>query len=53
MGKKRVMTVDELLAFVKEQRMSSFSSKENGFALAVQMPGVFRFTADDDRRECS
>jgi hypothetical protein len=50
MGKKRVMTVDDLLAFVKEQRMSSFSSKENGFTLAVQMPGVFRFTADDDRR---
>lgn len=48
MGKKRVMTVDELIEFVQKSKMYSFNSDEAGFELAVQMPGVFKFTSDSD-----
>lgn len=50
MSVKRVMTVDELLTFVKKHRMYSFDSNHNGFAIAVQMPGKFRFSADEDNQ---
>ncbi len=50
MSIKRVMIVDELLAFVKEHKMYSFDSKTCNFEIAVQMPGVFRFTVDNDRQ---
>ena len=53
MPKKRVMTVDELLAFVKKQRMYTFDSKDSGFELAVQMPGKFRFSNDSDSQGLS
>lgn len=48
MSTKRVMTIDELLKFVKQNKMYSFDSKDCGFELAVQMPGVFKFTKDSD-----
>jgi len=53
MGNKRVLTVDELLEFCKSNGMRSFDSSKDGFELAVQMPGVLKFSsdsADGDKR---
>lgn len=39
--KKKLLTLEDLAKFCREQKMFSFSSKENGYQLCVRIPATF------------
>ena len=49
---KKLLTIDDLVKFVRENNYSRFSSNESGYKLAVQVPATFEIddTKDDDHR---
>lgn len=40
--KKKLLTIEDLAKFCKEQRMFSFSAKETGYQLCVRIPATFK-----------
>ena len=40
--KKKLLTLEDLVKFCKEQKMFSFSAKDSGYQLCVQVPAVFK-----------
>ena len=52
MVKKKLLTIDDLVQFCKENNFVKFSSKESGYQLAVQVPTTFEIedTSDDNHR---
>lgn len=48
MGKKRLLTIDDLLAFCIEKNFTKFSSTESGYQLAVQIPATFEAEEETD-----
>jgi hypothetical protein len=52
MVKRKLMTIDDLVKFCREQNFTKFSSKESGYKLAVQVPTTFEIDedVDDDHR---
>ena len=52
MVKRKLMTIDDLVKFCREQNFTKFSSKESGYKLAVQVPTTFEIdeNVDDDHR---
>ena len=52
MAKRKLMTIDDLVKFCREQNFTKFSSKESGYKLAVQVPTTFEIdeNVDDDHR---
>ena len=38
---KKLLTLEDLVKFCKEQEFSNFSSKETGYQLSVQVPATF------------
>ena len=48
---KRILTVEDLVQFCKEQQFHHFNAKESGYKLSVQVPATFEATeTDDDHR---
>ena len=49
---KKLLTIDDLVLFCRENNFSKFSSKETGYKLAVQVPTTFEIdeNVDDDHR---
>ena len=45
---KKVLTMDELVKFCKEQKLLSFSSKQAGYPLAVKVPTTFEIEENTD-----
>lgn len=41
MKKKKLLTLEDLVKFCKEQKLYSFSSKESGYQLCVRVPSLF------------
>ena len=52
MAKRKLMTIEDLVRFCKEQNFTRFSSKESGYKLAVQVPTTFEIdeNVDEDHR---
>lgn len=52
MANRKLMTIDDLVKFCREQNFTKFSSKESGYKLAVQVPTTFEIdeNVDDDHR---
>ncbi len=52
MVKKRLLTIDDLVQFCRENNFARFSSKESGYKLAVQVPTTFEIenSTDDNHR---
>lgn len=52
MAKHKLMTIDDLVRFCREQNFTKFSSKELGYKLAVQIPTTFEIeeNVDEDHR---
>lgn len=52
MAKRKLMTIDDLVKFCREQNFTKFSSKESGYKLAVQVPTTFEIddNVDEDHR---
>ena len=48
MVKKKLLTLDDLVAFCKENHFAKFSSKESGYQLAVQVPTTFEVQENED-----
>lgn len=50
--KKKLLTVEDLFLFCKKNGLQTFSSKDTGYKLAVQMPATFEVqdNADDPHR---
>lgn len=46
--KKRILTLDDLVKFCKEQKLLTFSSKERGEPLCVSVPATFEKVKDAD-----
>lgn len=46
--KKRLLTVEDLFLFCKNNGLQTFSSKETGYQLAVQIPSTFEVQDDTD-----
>lgn len=40
--KKKLLTIEDLVKFCENQKLTSFSAKESGYQLAVQVPAVFK-----------
>ena len=40
--KKKLLTLEDLVKFCKEQKMFSFSAKDSGYQLCVQVPATFK-----------
>ena len=40
--KKKLLTIEDLVNFCESQQLTSFSSKENGYQLCVQVPATFK-----------
>lgn len=48
---KRILTVEDLVQFCREQQFHHFSAKETGYKLSIQVPATFESTeTDDDHR---
>lgn len=48
---KRILTVEDLVQFCRDQKFHRFDSKESGYKLSVQVPATFESTeTDDDHR---
>ena len=48
---KKLLTLDDLVQFCREQKFHKFSSVENGYKLSVQVPATFEEKeTDDDHR---
>ena len=52
MAKHKLMTIEDLVRFCREQNFTKFSSKETGYKLAVQVPTTFEIdeNVDEDHR---
>ena len=52
MVKKKLLTIDDLVAFCRLNDFTKFSAKESGYQLAVQVPTTFEVEdkSDDDHR---
>ena len=52
MAKRKLMTIEDLVRFCREQNFTKFSSKESGYKLAVQVPTTFEIdeNVDEDHR---
>ena len=52
MAKHKLMTIEDLVRFCREQNFTKFSSKESGYKLAVQVPTTFEIdeNVDEDHR---
>lgn len=48
MTKRKLMTIDDLVKFCREQNFTKFSSKESGYKLAVQVPTTFEIEENVD-----
>jgi len=48
MVKRKLMTIDDLVKFCREQNFTKFSSKESGYKLAVQVPTTFEIDENVD-----
>ena len=48
MAKRKLMTIEDLVKFCKEQNFTKFSSKESGYKLAVQVPTTFEIDENVD-----
>lgn len=48
MAKRKLMTIDDLVKFCREQNFTKFSSKESGYKLAVQVPTTFEIDENVD-----
>lgn len=48
MTKRKLMTIDDLVRFCREQNFTKFSSKESGYKLAVQVPTTFEIEENVD-----
>lgn len=46
--KKKLLTVEDLFLFCKQNGLQTFSSKETGYKLAVQMPATFEVQDNTD-----
>lgn len=46
--KKKLLTLEDLSKFCKEQKLFSFSSKENGYQLCVSVPATFEKQEDEN-----
>ena len=40
--KKKLLTVEDLVKFCENQQLTTFSSKESGYQLCVQVPAIFK-----------
>ena len=45
---KRILTIDDLIKFCKEQNFAKFSSSETGYQLAVKIPTTFEVESQDE-----
>ena len=43
---KKLLTLEDLANFCKEQNFSSFSSKDTGYQLSVQLPATFEVESE-------
>lgn len=48
MAKRKLMTIEDLVKFCREQNFTKFSSKESGYKLAVQVPTTFEIDENVD-----
>lgn len=48
MSKRKLMTIDDLVKFCREQNFTKFSSKETGYALSVQVPAQFEINKEQN-----
>lgn len=48
MAKRKLMTIDDLVKFCREQNFTKFSAKESGYKLAVQVPTTFEIDENVD-----
>ena len=48
MIKRKLMTIDDLVKFCREQNFTKFSSEESGYKLAVQVPTTFEIDENVD-----
>ena len=48
MAKRKLMTIDDLVKFCREQNFTKFSSEESGYKLAVQVPTTFEIDENVD-----
>ncbi|WP_346961259.1 hypothetical protein [Clostridium sp.] len=46
---KKLLTLDDLVKFCESSEFQTFSSKDTGYRLAVQIPGIFEITENDTR----
>ena len=46
MNQRKLMTIDDLVKFCREQNFTKFSSKESGYKLAVQVPAQFEINRE-------
>lgn len=46
--RKRLLTLEDLAAFCETQGLQSFSAKDTGYELAVQVPATLEFAEDED-----
>lgn len=53
MKRRKLLTLEQLVSFCSEQKFYSFSSKDSGYTLSVQVPGlapaVSNYKSDDSR----
>ena len=47
--KRKILTLEQLVMFCKEQHFYSFNSKESGYNLSVTIPGTLNFLSDETR----
>ena len=48
--RKRILTLEDLVKFCSDQQLTTFSSKESGYRLSVQVPATFEVEEESDRR---
>lgn len=48
MVKKKLLTLDDLVLFCKQNKFTKFSAKESGYQLAVQVPTTFEVEDESD-----
>ena len=47
----RILTLDELANFCKQNNFTKFSSKDNGYKLVVKVPDIFEIMDEDNSRQ--
>lgn len=50
MAVKRILTLDQLVKFVKKNKMYSFNYKDTGYKLSVQIPSKLVYEEDNDSK---